>query len=246
LLFQCIDNLPYQILIDIALGRIYSIPSNLIKPFNVNPIPNLKGEDNFRWKLHYGFTLKLASIQISTIYSKPYEKIEAFLKWMHKDYIFSAPAVIFGLIYFSEKRIKKMLKGIRSADKDKLIKGIRNAAWDMTIAWYWADLFTKNRKCGDLLFLCTEDKALKELVTLIISTNTLDSEIEEKVKSMFLHYLGKNEGTKINDLYKSLVSNLDDETRKVNQLKSHTDLYPSIDGLENELMNIASTEFSTK
>jgi hypothetical protein len=247
-LFRCIYNLPYKILVDIALGRIHSIPPDLIKPFKVDPIRNLKGEDNYRWKLHYGLTLKLASIEISGSkdkpYDKPYEKMEVFLKWIHKDYIFSASAITFGLIYFSENRIKNMVKNLKSNDKDKLVKGIRNATWDMTIASHLAYLFIENRKRGDLSFFCTEDKALKAVSNSLIAVGKSDSELTEIIKNNFLDYFGKDEGTKINDLYKSLVSNLDDRTRKENGLKSPTDVYPYIDVLEKELMYIALTESS--
>lgn len=38
---------------------------------------------------------------------------------------------------------------------DKFIKGIRNAAWDMTVAHYWAKKAIENREKGDLWLLCT-------------------------------------------------------------------------------------------
>ena len=142
-LFRGVDNIHPQIFIDLALGRINSIPSNLLNSLKVDSIEKLKGEDNHRWKLHYGFTLKLACIEMTG--GKPYEKIEAFLEWMYTDYFFSASAVVFGLIYFSDKRIRKMVKNLNCGDSDKFIKGIRNAAWDMTIAHYWTKKAIENK-----------------------------------------------------------------------------------------------------
>lgn len=233
-LFRGIDNVPPQMLIDLALGRINSIPSNSLNCLKVDPIQKMKGEDIHRWKLHYGFALKLASIEITG--GKPYEKIQAFLNWMYKDYIFSASAIVFGLIYFSDKRIAKMVKNLNCGDSHKFIRGIRNATWDMTLAHYWARKAIENREKGNLWLLCTEDKALKEIATFMASTYDSDDDLKEKSKSMFLNYLGKKEGTKAYDLYNSFVSNHNDGARRINILKSTKALYPFVDDLEKELL----------
>jgi hypothetical protein len=90
--------------------------------------------------------------------------------------------------------------------------------------------------------LCTEDKALKAVSNLLMAAGKSDSELTEIIKNNFLDYFGKDEGTKMNDLYKSLM--LKDETRKANGLTSRTDLYPYIDVLETEFINTALTESS--
>jgi len=205
----------------------------------VDSIQKLKGEDIHGWKLHYGFTIKLASIEISG--GKPSKKIGAFLKWMYTDYIFSASAVVFGLIYFSDKRIAKMVKNLNCGDSDKFIKGIRNAAWDMTVAHYWTKRAIENREKGDLWLLCTEDKALKEIATFMASTYDSDEDLKEKSKSLFLNYLGKKEGTKAYDLYNSFVTNHNNGARRINILKSTKALYPFVEDLEKKLLTIFCT-----
>ena len=238
-LFRAVDNIHPQIFIDLALGRINSIPSNSLNVLRVDSIQQLKGEDIHRWKLHYGFTLKLVGLEMTG--GKPYEKIEAFLKWMYTDYIFSASAVIFGLIYFSDKRITKMVKNINCGDSDKFIKGIRNAAWDMTVAHYWMEKAIEYRTRGDLWLLCTEDKALKEIATSMASTYDSDEDLKEKSKSLFLNYLGKKEGTKAYALYNSFVSNYNNGARRINIFKSTKALYPFVEDLEKELLTIFCT-----
>lgn len=233
-LFRAADNVHPQIFIDLALGRINSIPSNALNPLKVDSIQKLKGEDIHRWKLHYGLTIKLASIEMSG--GKPSKKIEAFLKWMYTDYIFSASAVIFGIIYFSDKRIKRMVKNLNSGDTDKFMKGIRNAAWDMSVAHYWTKKALDNREKGDLWLLCTEDKALKEVANLMASTYDSEEDLKEKSKFLFLKYLGKKKGIEAYDLYNSFVSNHNDGARRINIVKSTEALYPYIDELEAELL----------
>lgn len=238
-LFRTIDSIHPQTFIDLALGRINSIPSNPLNFLKVDPIQKLKGEDIHNWKLHYGLALKLACIEMTR--GKPYEKIEVFLKWMYSDYIFSTPALNFALIYFSDKRIKNMFKNLNCGNGDKLIKGIRNAAWDMTVAHYWMTKAIENRENGDLWFLCTEDKALKVIANFMVSTYDSDEELKEKSKSLFLKYLGKKEGTRAYALYNSFSSNLNNGTRKINILKSTKALYPFVEDLEKKLLTIFCT-----
>ena len=234
-LFRAVDdNIHPQIFIDLALGRINSIPSNSLNSLRDDSIQERKGEDIHSWKLHYGFTLKLASIEMTG--GKQYEKIEAFLKWMYTDYIFSASAIIFGLIYFSDKRITKMVKNLNCGDSDKFIKGIKNAAWDMTVAHYWTKKAIENREKGDLWLLCTEDKALKGIATFMASTDDSDENLKEKSKSLFLNYLGKKEGPRVYALYNSFDSNLNNGERRIKILKSTKALYPFVEELEKELL----------
>lgn len=235
-LFRAVDNIHPQIFIDLALGRINSLPSNSLHSLRVDSIQELKGEDIHRWKLHYGFALKLASIEMTG--GKPYEKIEAFLKWMYTDYLFSSSATTFGLIYFSDKRIKKMVKNLNCSDSDKFIKGIRNAAWDMTVAHYWSKKAIENREKGALWLLCTEDKALREIANFMASTYNSNEDLKEKSKSVFLNYLGKKEGTRAYALYNSFISNHDNGARSINILKSTKALYPVVEALEKELLSI--------
>jgi hypothetical protein len=233
-LFRAVDNIHPQIFIDLALGRISSIPPSSLNFLRVDSIQELKGEDIHRWKLHYGLTLKLANIEM--IGGKPYEKIEAFLKWMYTDYIFSASAVNFGLIYLSDKRITKMFKNLNCGDIDKFKKGIRNAAWDMTVAHYWMKKAIENREKGDLWLLCTEDKALKEIANFMASTYNSDEDLKERSKSLFLNYLGKKDGTRAYALYNSFVSNHNNGARRINILKSTKALYPFVEDLEKKLL----------
>ncbi len=235
-LFRAADNIHPQVLIDLALGRIDSIPANTLNQTKVDSIQEMKGEDIHRWKLHYGLTLKLASIEISG--RKPSEKVAAYLNWMYKDYIFSASAVVFGIIYLSDQRIKNMVKNLNCGDTGKFVKGLRNAAWDMTLVHYWTKKAIRDRKEGNLWLLCTEDKALKEIAYFMASSYDSEEDLKEKSRILFINYLGKKEGTRVYDLYNSLVIGHNDDSRRINKLKSTKALYPLVDELEKELLSI--------
>lgn len=148
--FRSADNANPQILIDIALGRSNSLPANELCSVKTSRFTALKGDDIHRWKLHYGLTLKIAAIEQSG--GNDDKKVREYLEWIYRDYVFLASAVIFGIIYFSRQRIRKMLKGLNSGEIEKVKRGLRNAAWDMTLAHYWSKKAIVRKNEGEFGF----------------------------------------------------------------------------------------------
>jgi len=234
-LFRAVDNLDPQALIDLALGRKNKIPSGMLDIQRVEPIADKKGEHLHQWKIFYGCILKLACIE--TKGGKSVEKFKCFLEWMHNEYIFKAIAVTFGLIFFSNKRFPSMIKNLNSQEKEKILRGLRNATWDMTVAHFWAKNALEKKEEGLLWLLCTEDKALKTIVNYIVSSYKLPEELEQKCKASFREYLGDKEWERIYDIYVNLEKNINDSSRKMNNIESTKALYPDIDKLEEELLS---------
>ncbi|MCK4629061.1 MAG: hypothetical protein KAT56_08650 [Sedimentisphaerales bacterium] len=233
-LFRTVDNLDPQILINLALGRINSIPIDSFNLIEKESVEKKYGSDFSRWKLHYGFVLKLVSIEVSG--GTPSKKIETFLNWMHTDYIFSAAAIVFGIIYFSNKRIKNMVKNLNSNDVSIFRNGLRNAAWDMTLISHWTQKALNDSKKGVLYLFCTADKALKIIANLTVLSYKSKKDFEENPKSLFLNQFGKEKGAKVYNIYNSLVARCKDGSRKINKLKSTEALFSIINELEENLL----------
>jgi len=69
------------------------------------------------------------------------------LDWMLADFFLAGPVAIFASMYFSPNAAKKrLMKSLRSPDREKAIEDIRNAAWDMT---HLSDLAWRIKKEGD-------------------------------------------------------------------------------------------------
>ena len=234
-LFRTADRSNPSLFIDYALGRLNIIPINSLISSNSNKINKIRAEDIHRWKIHYGLTLKMAILEKTV--GDSIDNIKTYLKWMYDDYLFSASAVIFGVIYFSGKRIGKMLKDTSSRNISKTLKGIRNAAWDMTIAHYWCKKVLERKERGVLWLLGTEDKAVKELAEYLASSYKSVSELKEKHRLLFIKYLGHTGGSKVYEYYSTLVDANDNPHRKINKLKSSKALYPIIDELEQKLIS---------
>jgi len=233
-LFRAVDNLNPQILIELALGRRNGIPAHMLKRQAVESIEPKKGEDFLRWKIHYGFILKMAIIELQGG-KPPVEKLKRFLDWVYKEYVFISSAIIFGLVYFSEKRFKGMVKHIGSGDKDKVLRGVRNATWDMTVAYSWSKKAIAEKEDGIFWLLCTEDKALRTIAGSLVVT---DDELEQKKKAVFCEYLGEEKGRQIYDKLVDMDKRRDDDSsRRAYKLGDVSNLYPVVDELEKELLS---------
>ncbi len=232
-LFRAVDNLDPRILIELALDRRNEIPAGMLNWTAVESVEPKKGEDFLRWKIHYGFVLKLAIIELQG--GKPVEKLERFLDWVYKEYIFISSAIIFGLVYFSEKRFKGMVKHIGSGDKDKVLRGVRNATWDMTVAYSWSKMAMAEKENGIFWLLCTADKALRTFAGSIVVTG---DELEQKKKAVFCNYLGDQKGRQIHDMLVDMENTrISDNSRRAYKLGPVSNLYPYVDELEEELLS---------
>lgn len=232
-LFRAVDNLDPRILIEIALGRGTEIPASMLNWPAVESVESKKGEDFRNWKIHHGFVLKLAIIELQG--GKPFEKLKRFLDWVYNEYVFISSAITFGLVYFSEKRFKGMVKHIGSGDKDKVLWGVRNTTWDMTVAYFWSKKAMAEKENGIFWLLCTADKALRTFAGSIVVTG---DELEQKKKAVFCAYLGEEKGGQIYDMLVYMDKRRDDDSsRRAYKLGPVSNLYPVVEELEKELLS---------
>jgi hypothetical protein len=136
-----------------------------------------------RWQRNYIVALKIAELELTD--RKPIERALALLDWMLADFFLAGPAAIFASMYFSPNATKKrLMKSLRSPDREKAIDGVRNAAWDMT---YISDLARRMKKEGDgpgRFIFATGDRGLAEIARLIpIDAEPADLE-EELARQM--------------------------------------------------------------
>ena len=239
-LFRAVDNLDLRMLIELALGRQNGIPASILEQPAVESIELKKGEDILRWRILYGFALRLAIIERQG--GKPVEKFECFLDWIYKEYVFISTAVIFGLIWLSNQRLAGMLKNVGSSDRDKVLRGVRNTTWDMTVAYYWCRHARATKGDGVFWLLCTADKGLKAVARHLFATHERPGELEQKTRLLFCNYLGEKEGGRIHDRFVDMEKkHRSDSSRRAYKLGCPSELYPDIDELEKELLSLCVT-----
>ena len=118
-----------------------------------------------RWQRNYVAALKIAELELSD--RKPLERALGLLEWMIEDYFLAGPAAVFASMYFSPKASKKrLIKQLRSENRERALAGIRNAAWDMT---YLSDL-TRRMEGEDGLIrfiFATADRGLADIARFV-------------------------------------------------------------------------------
>ncbi len=119
-----------------------------------------------RWERNYIVALKIAELELSD--RNPVERLLTLLDWMLADFFLAGPAAIFASMYFSPNAAKKrLMKSLRSADREKAIDGIRNAAWDMTYLSEFARRIEKEAAGPGRFIFATADRGLADIAKLI-------------------------------------------------------------------------------
>ena len=165
-LFHVADNVAPNLYADIALNR----KSRLLE----SDLPEIEDSHasfspvlHYNWHMHYMGLLGL--VVLSKGPGRPVDKVCKYLEWMWSDFAFSAPCILFSLIYLSSKTFKGMFKDIGSGKPDLVLNGIRNAAWDLATAHYWSSRVTEAVGSGSIWIFCTFDKALREIATNLLT-----------------------------------------------------------------------------
>lgn len=149
--------------IDIALGRRTTldkceVDSNETRDLSL-PLS--------RWRRNYLIALKIAELELLEL--APSNRAIYLFDWLYDKFFLARPAAIFATMYFAPNAPRRdMIKKLRSNNRDRAIRGIRNAAWDMT---HLSD-FTRrvneevNQQCRYIF--ATADEALASLAPLLI------------------------------------------------------------------------------
>lgn len=188
--FRASDDAQALAWVDISRGRAETL--GLLNPA---PLTNhdLAAPLN-RWKRNYIVALKIAEFELSD--RKPLERALALLDWMLADFFLAGPAAIFASMYFSPNAAKKrLMKSLRSADREKAIDGIRNAAWDMT---HLSELARRMKKEGDgpgRFIFATGDRGLAEIAKLIPIDAEPGDLVEELARQMSIWWSERDVAT---------------------------------------------------
>lgn len=148
--FSVADQARPQWWIDLALGRCES-PAQISRTELVGPPQNL-AHPLHRWRRNYVIALKIAELELCG--GRPADKVLRLIEWMHQDFMIGGPALLLAALYFSPVRRSGVVKGIRSANRDKAIAGVRNVAWDIThLSDFIRRVHENDEKDGSMRFM---------------------------------------------------------------------------------------------
>jgi hypothetical protein len=156
--------------IDLAQGRINQLSSDLAPDIEhldlAHPLE--------RWRRNYIVAHKVAELELSG--RTPVRRALALFEWMVDDFFLAGPAAIFATMYFSPfARKRRLLKHLRSRDRERALSGLKNAAWDMTHLSELSRRAKMSTKSNTFYAFATADKGLAEIAPVL----TIDAQEED-------------------------------------------------------------------
>lgn len=216
-LFRIADNIHPQNWTDLALGRsnmlVYESPQLPDEYLNqkVDFTMPLKS-----WRRNYVLVLKIAELELKG--DVPKNNIFKIIKWMYEDFLFGARALELANYYFTPGMPrKKLLKNLRSSDRQKALKGIKNATWDLTLLSEWFNRIEENRHNNIISLLCSFDKKMRELALISITSSQDKLDKSEIYFQHFKMFWQEDTARKISIMYEDYIENLNHSSRKLNE-----------------------------
>ncbi|MEO7332106.1 MAG: hypothetical protein ABI193_26255 [Minicystis sp.] len=161
--FQVADAGNAQAWIDLAQGRIDHLPPGA--PLHVEAHDLAFPLE--RWRRNYIVALKVAELELSD--RSPIMRAQSLFQWMVEDFFLAGPAAIFATMYFSPfARKRRLLKQLRSENRERALAGLKNAAWDMTHLSELSRNAKKSIVANAFYIFATADAGLAEIAPVLI------------------------------------------------------------------------------
>lgn len=222
--FRTIDNVRPQSLVDVALNRTDKIPSAALRAAESlarRSQERLPPPGTFNQLREYQFVypavLKIALLESSSL--DPETKVATLFDWFHQHYWWVGAAGAFALRYFAPRLSKPdWLKGIRSSDRSKALRRVRNVTWDVVNVSNWIHRAKRSTDSasGPLWLLGSLDRAVHEVAQHVIFREGEEVLREQLLRSRLSDWYGSTAGEKLSRLHEELLARARDEQRAAN------------------------------
>ncbi len=190
------------------------------------------------WKIVYLHLLKIYEVHKTGLNDT--DKIKLFLEWVTNDCSSTAVSTLFALLFFSPKNssLGTMIKSINSSNETKIIRGLKNAAWDLAYTIRLRKL-SKNQPENVIWFFCTHDKVLQKIVRNLYLKN--GQEIQEGLNILIIEFWGNKKGNYVLSYYKTMASSILQNSEK--RILHNKNIKLKIDEMIEKLeINLLSTQ----
>jgi hypothetical protein len=138
--------------------------------------------------------------------------------WMYREFLLGGPALILAAHYLAPNAPRKRhLKNLRSADRDRALEGIRNAAWDLTLISEWVIDAAEQEPNSRLTLLTSFDRGLHRLARSVVDVNGVPSGPEERLREVFVGLWGERRGLRLAAELTECYSSLENPDRQIHQ-----------------------------
>ena len=168
-------------------------------PEPLRPIPEIDFNKSIKGRRNLTVaTLKIAELELSDL--PPVEKMKQYLYWSFSDFLFLAGPLLLAAAYFTPRRERTLLKGLRSAEREKALKAVRNAVWDLQVIYQWADRVQRQREENRFWLLCSRDRALRDIARVFLCHAYEPKATEVTLRKFFEINWGPNDGVYLAEL----------------------------------------------
>lgn len=167
--FRAADNPPRpHDWLDVALGRYERMPECMDAKVLPAEIANRDlAKPLHRWRKNYILALKIAELELASMCAL--ESVFTFFEWMYRDFILGGPAALLASIYFAPNSPprKGLFKELRSPDRERAIRGVQNAAWDLTHLSDFIERVTKSEERQKRYLFASFDAGLRLVAEML-------------------------------------------------------------------------------
>ena len=209
-LFRQVDKVHPGHWAALALGQIERFPPQIIGK-RVRAQVSEHFDPKAKLKSHefvYPHLLKLASLTRGP--GNPDSKMCGFLDWMYASWQFSAPATLFACAILARDPPKNAFKNIGSANRNRALAGVKNAAWDLVYLTEWYKSIRVQEDNNRLTAVCSGDVLLLRVAELLREALFVGVGLPLLRKAGF--------GNLVLERYSALVSDLDNPKRALEPL----------------------------
>ncbi len=168
LFLYAINSIPAQLWKALAFNEIGKIPESfLIKtPIIIDKSKNFSYQDELHFLTNEAAIIKIVNL----LQSKDkigHDKFLAFMEWYADNLILADSIIMYAAMVFGNVQHISKPKNLCSNDFEKVVKGIKNQAWDITYLTHWSSSYygEKNNICT---MFATDDTTLKFIIANII------------------------------------------------------------------------------
>lgn len=197
------QNIHPQPYVDVALGRADRIPSDVLAvERTVSAIQGAASLELDQWdqfRADYGAALKLAMLLRELGEASPTpDTFVRFLEWSYHEFILVLPAIIYGSLALSPRRISGMFKDVRVGKSADALRGVRNATWDMAMLRYFMKLLSQSKAARTFPIACSLDRALLHCLDDLVGIYGQPEAVQhQRLNEMFCRHWGDQASTKV-------------------------------------------------
>jgi hypothetical protein len=201
---------------EVALGQAHEVvaPERLLIPATDDTV-------NFamplrRWRRNYVLSLKLVELDLEGGSSSA--RMSRLLGWMYDDFILGGPAIALAATYLAPNAERRgLLKGIRSADRERALEGARNAAWDLTLVSEWLKAAEHQQAESRLTLLASLDRAVHTIARTVGDIKEAHEATGTQMAEVLTRLWGESVGARLASEVTDYYSTREADHRQINR-----------------------------